>query len=183
MINEHECTWFHVQLDQKILDGLYSRGCFSLFLTFVVMFVDTYASWHIISVIILPKSGEGNWILDKDCVGLCAGYQRTIFSVQWEPINFHWTPGRNFTNEGIWYTIRKDTIACGFPMTFHQITNMTWKISTMVEISLSIENKYFGGDCNILLEFSQFLDMLWCIFFHKNQSLLASVRWNAVAAI
>ena len=30
------------------------------FLTFIVMFVDTYASWHIISVIILPKSGEGN---------------------------------------------------------------------------------------------------------------------------
>ena len=97
----------------------------AFFLTFVVMFVDTYASWHIISVIILPKSGEGNRILDKDCVGLCAGYQRTIFSVQWEPINFHWTPGRYFTNEGIRYTIRQDTIACGFPMTFHQITNMT----------------------------------------------------------
>ena len=31
-----------------------------VYLTFVVMFVDTYASWHIISVIILPKSGEGN---------------------------------------------------------------------------------------------------------------------------
>ena len=53
------------------------------FLTFIVMFVDTYASWHIISVIILPKSGEGNRILDKDCVGLCSRYQRTIFSVQW----------------------------------------------------------------------------------------------------
>jgi hypothetical protein len=31
---------------------------------------------------------------------------------------------------------------------------------TMAEISISTENIYFGGDCSILLEFSQFLDML-----------------------
>ena len=40
----------------------------------------------------------------------------------------------------------------------------------MEYLSYSVENNYFGGDCSILLEFSQFLDMLWCIFFHKNQS-------------
>ena len=34
----------------------------------------------------------------------------------------------------------------------------------------STYNKYFGGDHSILLEFSQFLDILWCIFIHKNQS-------------
>ena len=37
-------------------------------------------------------------------------------------------------------------------------------------IDTSIENKCFGGDWSILLKFSQFLDMIWCIFFHKNQS-------------
>ena len=42
--------------------------------------------------------------------------------------------------------------------------------NTMAEISISIEIKYFGSDCSILIEFSQFLDILWCIFFHKKQS-------------
>ena len=32
--------------------------------------------------------------------------------------------------------------------------------NTIAEISISIENNYFGGDCSILLEFLQFLDML-----------------------
>ena len=30
----------------------------------------------------------------------------------------------------------------------------------MAEISISIEIEYFGSDCSILLELSQFLDML-----------------------
>ena len=33
-------------------------------------------------------------------------------------------------------------------------------LSTMAEISISIEINYFGSDCSILLEFSQFIDML-----------------------
>ena len=32
--------------------------------------------------------------------------------------------------------------------------------STMKDLFNSIEIKYFGGDCSITLEFSQFLDML-----------------------
>ena len=42
--------------------------------------------------------------------------------------------------------------------------------STVEHLCYSIENNYFGGDYSILLELSQFLDMLWCMFFHKNQS-------------
>ena len=47
---------------------------------------------------------------------------------------------------------------------------------TMAETSISIENEYFGGDCSILLEFSQFLDTLW-LFFHKT-SCFACVCWG-----
>ena len=48
--------------------------------------------------------------------------------------------------------------------------------STMAEISISIEIKYFGSDCSILLEFSQFLDI--CIFFQKHVFFLLSVHVN-----
>ena len=43
-------------------------------------------------------------------------------------------------------------------------------ISTLEDYYYSMEVKYFGGDCSILLDFSQFWDMLWCIFFDKYQS-------------
>ena len=39
--------------------------------------------------------------------------------------------------------------------------------NTMKDLFNSIEIRYFWGDCSILLEFSQFLDILWSIFFHK----------------
>ena len=48
----------------------------------------------------------------------------------------------------------------------------------------SIEMNYFGGDCILLLEFSQFLDMFCCGFdAYFSIFLLASVPKNAVEAI
>ena len=59
---------------------------------------------------------------------------------------------------------------------FHENDNRGYWVSLKIYLAqwniyyYSIENKCFGGDCSILLEFAQFLDMFWCIFFHKNQS-------------
>ena len=54
------------------------------------------------------------------------------------------------------------------------LISIVWYITmhciAMAEISMSIEKEYFWGDFRLLPEFSQFLGILWCIFFHKKQS-------------
>ena len=106
----------------------YHKYATSIVHTFIIRFVDTYASWHVISVVVLSKSGEGNGIFDKHCVWFSPWYQRSICFVQWELIDFHWAPRGYFTNKGIFYSIWFNAVPSSFTMTFHQITNMTWKL-------------------------------------------------------
>ena len=61
-------------------------------LTFIIWFINTNASRHVISVIMFTKSGKGNGILDENCVSLSAWDQGAVLFVKWQPIDFHWTP-------------------------------------------------------------------------------------------
>ena len=83
----------------------------------------------------------------------------------------------NFKRKVLYFRSSNHTASEIRPATKSDIEVKTVSVTLVVEwhstveyLFYSIENKCFGGDCSILLEFSQFLDMIWCIFFHKNQS-------------
>jgi hypothetical protein len=53
---------------------------------------------HVLALIIVAEPGEGDRVLDEDCVVFKAGYEGALLVVERKPVNLHRTPGPDLTN-------------------------------------------------------------------------------------
>ena len=60
------------------------------------------------------------------------------------------------------------------------VSNFSYFWITFYHFLLTHSSLLFGGGCSIQLEFSLFLDNVWCTFFHKKQSFCSRLSVEMV---